>query len=249
MIEGRKTFDITLRWPPAAARATSRRSSTSRSTSRNNAVTPERLPSLPRLPLGWTAAPGLSPTGLSDYDAGSDGQRQCGTLNNLDGHAATPPGRPGHAARRAMASPIRRGTFIRPGASTIYREQGNRLIADQVQRPRPRPGQRRGRGPDDDRGPVQGALPRRMERRIPGNGRSRTPLDDDHSALAGPDLRAALPGVPFACWTRWWSSANVVALSLGGIWALLLTRHQLQHLGGRRVHLDLRRGHHGRAAC
>ena len=43
--------------------------------------------------------------------------------------------------------------------------------------------------------------------------------------------------------------SNVVALSLGGVWALLLHRHQLQHLGGRRLHLDLRRRDHGRSAA
>ena len=42
--------------------------------------------------------------------------------------------------------------------------------------------------------------------------------------------------------------SNVVGLSMGGIWALLITRHQLQHLGRRGLHFDLRRGDHGRPA-
>ena len=41
---------------------------------------------------------------------------------------------------------------------------------------------------------------------------------------------------------------NVVAATMGGVWALLADRHAVQHLGGRRVHLDLRRRRPGRRA-
>ena len=36
--------------------------------------------------------------------------------------------------------------------------------------------------------------------------------------------------------------ANVLAMSLGGVWALEADRAELQHLGGGRVHLDPGRG-------
>ena len=42
--------------------------------------------------------------------------------------------------------------------------------------------------------------------------------------------------------------ANVVAATMGGVWALKLTRDAVHHLGGRRVHLDLRRRRAGRRA-
>ena len=40
----------------------------------------------------------------------------------------------------AQGQPDESASFVRPGASTIYREQGKRLIAVKFERPRPRPG-------------------------------------------------------------------------------------------------------------
>ena len=41
---------------------------------------------------------------------------------------------------------------------------------------------------------------------------------------------------------------NVVAATMGGVWALKLTGHAVLDLGGRGVHLDLRRRRPGRGA-
>ena len=68
-----------------------------------------------------------------------------------------------------------KGSFERAGASTIYREQGKRLIAIKFSV--------RGRdlagavadGQAGDGRPLPVALPRRVERRVPGDGRGRTP--------------------------------------------------------------------------
>ena len=40
---------------------------------------------------------------------------------------------------------------------------------------------------------------------------------------------------------------NVFDVGVGGVWALYLTGHELQHLGRRRLRLAFRRRHHGRA--
>ena len=116
MVEGEKLFDIALRWPKW------RRSS-------------ETVD--PRHPGGHHQQPGGPGTGL-----GLHAQRQRACPASARGHPAAWPTRPTRsAARRGSGcatwsrrsatdgAPDPNGQFDRPGASTIYREQGKRLIA------------------------------------------------------------------------------------------------------------------------
>jgi cobalt-zinc-cadmium resistance protein CzcA len=127
MIEGEKLFDITLRWP------ISRRDDEQAILDipidvPNNTVTPGTTPSLAQTPLTGPAG-GISAPGSSQTMPSLPGNSLFGAnLNNIN-----------NTPRRHirdfvtpvddMGRPSPTGHFIRPGASTIYREQGNRLIA------------------------------------------------------------------------------------------------------------------------
>jgi cobalt-zinc-cadmium resistance protein CzcA len=126
MVEGGKTFDVTLRWP-ADLRNNLEAILDLPVDVPNNQVTPGLIASVNATPLTGAQA-GLSTTGSAQAMPSPTGSMQGGTYNN-----------PGNAPRRrlrdlvtpvdAHSRPDPNGQFIRPGASTIYREQGNRLIA------------------------------------------------------------------------------------------------------------------------
>jgi cobalt-zinc-cadmium resistance protein CzcA len=115
MIEGEKLFDVTLRWP-----LTLRNSETSildmQVDISNNQVVPITGP-------GWSP----SPTG-----SGLAAPSITGSLTNTANPISSTP----RLRLRDLVSPVgkngaadRKGTFERAGASTIYREQGKRMIA------------------------------------------------------------------------------------------------------------------------
>src|SRR5262249_5295007 len=127
MIEGEKAFDIALRWP-AVRRSDEQSILNIPIEVPNNTVTPGTTPSLPQTPLSG-AAGGISSIGTSQTMPSLPGSSLVGAnINNINN---TP-----HRHLRDFVTPVDEagrpnpnGHFIRPGASTIYREQGNRLIA------------------------------------------------------------------------------------------------------------------------
>jgi heavy metal efflux system protein len=116
MIEGEKLFDVTLRWPHAL-----RSSETSilemQVDITNNQVVPAPGPSsFTPSPVGTSVAP-PSPTGSLTNTANPINNTPRLRLRDL----VSPVGRNG--------APDPKGTFERAAASTIYREQGRRMIA------------------------------------------------------------------------------------------------------------------------
>jgi cobalt-zinc-cadmium resistance protein CzcA len=126
VVEGEKTFDLTLRWP-ARLRDNEHAILRIPVDITNNTVTPSSVPS-----VGQTArtgpATGVSPTGTTLTPPSPFGSQNAGTQTNV---AATP-----RLPLKELVTPLDEdgkpdpgGHFLRPGASTISREQGNRLIA------------------------------------------------------------------------------------------------------------------------
>jgi cobalt-zinc-cadmium resistance protein CzcA len=126
MIEGEKIFDITLRWPEHL-RGDERAILNIPVDIGNNQVTPGLTPQLPATILTGQAS-GISSTGTSTTMPSATGSVFGANLNNL---GSSPRRRLGDFVTPLDAErrPDPDGHFIRPGASTVYREQGNRLIA------------------------------------------------------------------------------------------------------------------------
>ena len=126
MIEGEKVFDITLRWPEAL------RSSLQAILEipvdiTNNQVTAGYVPSTPQTPQTGGST-GVSAVGTSVAMPSKTGSQLGGTLNDL----STAPRRPlGDLVTplNEQGEPDPKADFVRTGASTIYREQQHRLIA------------------------------------------------------------------------------------------------------------------------
>jgi cobalt-zinc-cadmium resistance protein CzcA len=126
MVEGGKTFDLTLRWPESLRNNLDAILDLEVDVP-NNQVTPGYVASTNPTPLTG-AQTGVSAIGSSNAMPSKTGSIYGGTFNDLS-----------NAPRRrlrelvtpvdAQGRPDPKGSFIRPGASTIYREQGNRLIA------------------------------------------------------------------------------------------------------------------------
>jgi len=126
MIEGEKTFDISTRWPERL-RATQNQILNIPVEVTNNNVSSGSIAGTNGTPLTGSAT-GLTPLGTSASMPSVTGGMFNGTLNNLSStprrhvkDLVTPLGTDGR--------PNPDGTFVKSGASTIYREQGNRLIA------------------------------------------------------------------------------------------------------------------------
>jgi cobalt-zinc-cadmium resistance protein CzcA len=115
MIEGEKLFDVTLRWPEAY-----RSSETSildmQVDITNNQVVPVAGPGFTPSPTGSGIAP---PTTVGSLVNTANPINNTPRLRLRD--LVSPVGKNG--------APDRKGSFERAGASTIYREQGKRLIA------------------------------------------------------------------------------------------------------------------------
>ena len=125
MIEGEKRYDITLRWP--AELRTSEQAIMNIPVDVSNNQTTADTPNVPQTRLTG-ASSSLTAIGASEPMPAFVGTQFGGTFNNM---ASAPRRRLGD-----LVTPLNdrgaqdaRGSFIRPGASTIYREQGNRLIA------------------------------------------------------------------------------------------------------------------------
>jgi cobalt-zinc-cadmium resistance protein CzcA len=125
MIEGEKKFDITLRWPEEL-RASEKAIlgipldiTNNQTSGAVSGVAPTRITG---------GSTGLSSIGTTLTMPGLHGSIWNGTLNYL----AANPQRPLHdfvTPHDAQGRPDSTGHFVRAGASTIYREQGERLIA------------------------------------------------------------------------------------------------------------------------
>ncbi|HWG46409.1 MAG TPA: efflux RND transporter permease subunit [Gemmataceae bacterium] len=125
MIEGEKKFDITLRWPDRLRMSENAILKIPVDITNNqtsgvvSGVAPTRITG---------GSMGLSSTGTSMTMPGLHGSLWNGTLNYL---AATPqrPLRDFITPLDEQGRPDPTGRYVRAGASTIYREQGERLIA------------------------------------------------------------------------------------------------------------------------
>ncbi len=219
MIEGEKTFDVTLRWPEKL-RNNEQAILEIPVDVTNNIVTQGTVAAVPQTPLTG-ASTGVALTGTSGAMPALTGSQYNGTFNNISsvprrrlGDLVTPVDSKGH--------PDAKGQFIRPGASTIYREQGKRLIAVKFSV--------RGRDlasavaeAQDKSAPLLTA-PYRAE----WSGEFQEMEEAEHRLLFIIPLSLAL--IVVLLYLAFGSLldvaailSNVVALSLGGIWALLLT--------------------------
>jgi cobalt-zinc-cadmium resistance protein CzcA len=126
MIEGEKTFDITIRFPEHLRDSEQAILNVPVDVD-NNTVTAGNVPT-----MGQTPHSGAT-TGISAIGTMMSNPSLLGSLFNTAAATAatTPRRRLGDliVPRDAQGHPNPGGSFVRPGASTIYREQGNRLIA------------------------------------------------------------------------------------------------------------------------
>ncbi|HEV3261953.1 MAG TPA: efflux RND transporter permease subunit [Gemmataceae bacterium] len=125
VVEGEKTFDLTLRWPWKLREDESAILNIPVDITNNTVAGGQ--PSLPPSALIGPAF-GLNPLGFNVTMAALYGSQYQGTVNNI---SATPRRRLGDLLTPldAHGEPDPNGSYTRPGASTIYREQGHRLIA------------------------------------------------------------------------------------------------------------------------
>jgi cobalt-zinc-cadmium resistance protein CzcA len=126
MIEGEKSFDVCLRWPERL-RTNETYILDIPVDVTNNTVTAGSVGSVAQTPLSGPEM-GISPTGTSNPGPALTGSQWNANHNNL---SSSPRRRLGD-----LVTPVREdgtldphGQFLRPGASMIYREQGKRLIA------------------------------------------------------------------------------------------------------------------------
>ncbi|HWB00410.1 MAG TPA: efflux RND transporter permease subunit, partial [Pirellulales bacterium] len=125
MIEGEKLFDVTLRWPPELRENVDEILQIPVDVVKNN-VTSGSVASLPSTPYTG-ASTGLSSTGTSLAMPSLTGNVFNATPNNL---VRVPRRRLGDLVTpvNEQGQPDPHGSFVRPGASIISREQGKRLI-------------------------------------------------------------------------------------------------------------------------
>jgi heavy metal efflux system protein len=125
IIEGEKTFDLTLRWPERLRQTKEQILEIPVDVSNN--VAAGSVGSVPQTALTGSAT-GLTPLGTSSTMPALTGGQNNGAVNNLSAtprrrikDLVTPHDEQGH--------PNPDGGFVHSGASTIFREQGSRLIA------------------------------------------------------------------------------------------------------------------------
>jgi cobalt-zinc-cadmium resistance protein CzcA len=218
VIEGEKTFDVTLRWP-------------------------ERLrgseQAILDIPVDLTnntvvagVVPGLSPTPVTGVSAGVSPTGSSVTMPSLTGSAFSAPANLWAPPRRPLRNfltplnlagrPDPDGGFVCPGASTVYREQGQRLIPVKFSV--------HGR---DLAGAVAEAQSRigplvRPPYRVEWSGEFQEMEDAEKRLMltvpASAGVIVALLYLAFRSTADVLAAlSNVVALSVGGVWALLLT--------------------------
>jgi len=220
MIEGEKLFDVTLRWP-ARLRTDEQAILKIPIEVPNNTVTPGSTPSLPPTPLTGPAG-GVSSIGTSQTMPSLPGSSLFGAnINNINN---TP-----SRHLRDFVTPVDEtgkpnpaGHFIRPGASTIYREQGNRLIAVKFS------------VRNRDLASAVAEAQEKTKDFIQAPYRAEWSGEFQEMEEAERRLMFIIPlslGLIFcllylafgSLWDVFAILSNVVALSMGGIWALLLT--------------------------
>jgi heavy metal efflux system protein len=208
MIEGEKVFDIAVRWPNEARGSESSILDIFVDVS-NNQVTPPPTP-------GTT----VSPTGTVQVQPSQTGSI-VSTANPLSN---TPRVRLRELVSSVGKSgaPDPNGQFVRAGASTIYREQGNRLIAVKFS------------VRDRDLGSAVAEAKEKTQDLFQGGYRAEWSGEFQEMEEAEARLRLIIPvslGLIFILLYLAFQSlmdaclvlSNVVALSLGGVWALYLT--------------------------
>ena len=128
MIEGEKAFDITLRWPERL------RSSEEAILDIPVDVTGHKVTEGPRRrAAGRRRSPAPSTGHLADRAPACRCPRSTGS--RISGASSTSARRPGGGSRELVSPmgrrrrPSRTSGFVRPGATTIFREQGSRVIA------------------------------------------------------------------------------------------------------------------------
>jgi cobalt-zinc-cadmium resistance protein CzcA len=219
MIEGEKTFDISLRWPAQLRQSESYILDIPIDVI-NNTVTPGLVASVQQTPHTGPSV-GVSPSGTSNPGPSMTGSQGNATFNNT---SATPRRR-----LRDLVTPVGEdgspdpvGQFVRPGASTIYREQGQRLIAVKFGV----------RGRD-----LAGAVAEAQEKTAPlFQAPYRAEWSGEFQEMEEAEQRLvvvvslSLVAILLLLYLAFHSVldalvvfSNVVAVSLGGVWALLLT--------------------------
>jgi cobalt-zinc-cadmium resistance protein CzcA len=219
MIEGERTFDITLRWPERL-RGNEQAILDIPVEIANNTVTPGSTPSIGQTPLTG-AAVGVSTISTAIPMPSPLGNVFNAVVNNI---TAVP-----RLRLRQLVTPVSEaglpdpdGKYLRPGASTIYREQGKRLIAVKFGV--------RGR---DLAGAVAEAQ-QKVDPLLPAGYRSEWSGEFQEMLEAEHRLMLIIPmaaGLIFTLLYLAFNSlldtlvvfSNVLALCLGGVWALLLT--------------------------
>ena len=219
IVEGEKTFDLTIRWPERLRDSESAILNIPVDVT-NNTVTPGYVPSLPQTPLTGPST-GVSTIGTATVMPALTGSAMAANLNNL---ASSPRRRLGDLVTPLDDSgrPLPGQAFVRSGASTIYREQGNRLIAIKFSV----------RGRD-----LGGAVSEARDKiapivqppyRVEWSGEFQEMQEAETRLMFIIPLSVVLIFILLYLAFRSLIDAlvvlsNVVALSLGGIWALLLT--------------------------
>jgi cobalt-zinc-cadmium resistance protein CzcA len=219
MVEGEKTFDVTLRWPPPLRKSLAEILNIPVDIT-NNQVTPGYVASTNQTPLtGGTV--GVAANTTSQAGAAKTGSIYGGTYNDLS-----------NAPRRRLGDLVTplddegkqtsNGSFIRPGASTIYREQGNRLIAVKFS------------VRDRDLAGAVAEAQEKTKHLFQAPYRAEWAGEFEEMEAANKKLMVIIPvslALIFALLYLAFHSlldalavlSNVLALSMGGIWALLLT--------------------------
>ncbi len=221
MIEGEKTFDITLRWPERL-RGNERAILDIPVDVTNNTVTSGYVPGVGQTTVTGPSV-GVSSIGTTIPMPSLLGNVFNAAINNITSvprlrlsQLVTPVNKEG--------LPDPNGTYLRPGASTIYREQGKRLIAIKFSV----------RGRD-----LAGAVAEAQEKVAPliptpyhteWSGEFQEMKEAEYRLLIViPASLAAVFGLLYLAFGSLLDAllvySNVVALCMGGVWALLLTGH------------------------
>ncbi|SFJ09666.1 efflux RND transporter permease subunit [Planctomicrobium piriforme] len=124
MIEGEKTFDVTIRWPERLR--ADEQALLNIPVPVGNSTRPDMRLAMAETPFSG-ASVGLSPTGTVMDLPSATGSR----FNAAPLSVEVPTRRLSDLVtpRNEKDEPDEHGSFVRPGASTIYREQGERFIA------------------------------------------------------------------------------------------------------------------------
>jgi cobalt-zinc-cadmium resistance protein CzcA len=219
MVEGEKTFDVTLRWPERL-RGNEQAILDVPVEVINNSVTPGTVPGLGQTPLTG-AATGVSTIGTSMSMPALLGSIYTAAINNI---SSVPRLRLGQLVipLDSEGRPNPRGSFLRSGASTIYREQGKRLIAVKFSVM----GRDLAGAVADGQAAVAPLIPPGY--RTEWSGEFQEMLEAEHRLMYIVPLSLGLIFILLYLAFHDLVDAllvfsNVIALSIGGVWALLLT--------------------------